>query len=251
MGMRWRSVMSPLRTGCSPTWKATSSTASMANIVFLLSRGIPGPLSPFLLAVRAASAVTPVDPKPPAPRGRLVELGNLAPDRPGVPRHDQLCNSHAAGDAERLLAQIDQDHAHFAAIVGVDGARRVGHGDAVLGGQPGTRADLGLEARPAGQSKCRSARSAAPAAPARCPGRWRPAGRRRRRRPWRSREAADRGRAAGGRSRSRRSRRRSSALTPRPSAARGRPSCRAIALGQPHGDLVPWPASASPRRPRR
>src|SRR5690242_1667187 len=142
--MRWRSVMSLLRTGCSPTWNATSSTASIANIVFLLSRGMGGPLTPSL-ALRRLRFHAGGSESTGAP-GRLVELGNLPPDRPGVPRHDQLCNSHAAGDAKRLGAQIDEDYAHFAAIVGVDRARRVGHGDAVLGGQPGPWADLGLEA---------------------------------------------------------------------------------------------------------
>src|SRR5436190_6168791 len=105
--MRWRSVISPLRTGRSPTWKATSSTASIANIVFLLSRGMvrPEPLTPLrrlrLHAGGSESAGAPC---------RLVEPGNLAPDRPGVPRHDQLCNSHAAADADRLLAEIDQNN---------------------------------------------------------------------------------------------------------------------------------------------
>src|SRR5690242_16733077 len=142
--MRWRSVMSPLRTGFSPTWNATSSTASIANIVFLLSRGMGGPLTP-LLALRRLR-LDAGGSEPAGAPGRLVELGNLPPDRPGVPRHDQLCNSHAAGDAKRLGAQIDKDYAHFAAIVGIDRPGRVGHGDAVLGGQPGTGADLRLEA---------------------------------------------------------------------------------------------------------
>src|SRR5436190_2355542 len=142
--MRWRSVMSPLRTGLSPTWNATSSTASMANIVFLLSRGME-PSEPSLALRRFRPHAGGSEPAG-APR-RLVELRNFPPDRAGMPRHDELCNSHAAADAERLLAQIDQDHADFAAIVGVDGARRVGHGDAVLGGQPRAGPDLGLEAQ--------------------------------------------------------------------------------------------------------
>src|SRR5579883_708236 len=142
--MRWRSVMSPLRTGFSPTWNATSSTASIANIVFLLSRGMGGLPTPSLALRRLRFHAGGSEPT--GTPGRLVELGNLPPDRPCVPRHDQLCNSHAAGDAERLGAQIDKDYPHFAAIVGVDRAGRVGHCDAVLGGQPGTRADLGLEA---------------------------------------------------------------------------------------------------------
>src|SRR4051794_37265683 len=39
---------------------------------------------------------------------------------------------------------VDQEHADFATIVGVDGARRVQHGDAVLCGEPGARAHLRL-----------------------------------------------------------------------------------------------------------
>src|SRR3954462_5010223 len=141
--MRWRSVMSPLRTGFSPTWNATSSTASIANIVFLLSRGMDKSSEPSLALRRLRFHAGGSEPAG-APR-RLVELRNFVPDRPGMPRHDKLCNSHAATDAKRLLAQIDKDYTHFAAGVGVDGAGRVGHGDAVLGGQPGPWADLALE----------------------------------------------------------------------------------------------------------
>src|SRR5260370_21611645 len=135
--------MSPLRTGCAPTWKATSSTASMANMVFLLSRGILSPLSgpfcrrPRCYARRSEAAGTP---------RRLVELADLAPDRPRVPCHNQLCNSHAARDLERLLAQIDQNHAHFAAILGIDSARPIGHRHAVPRCETRTRPYLGLEA---------------------------------------------------------------------------------------------------------
>src|SRR6187399_740160 len=142
--MRCRSVMSPLRTGFSPTWNATSSTASIANIVFLLSRGMIRPLKPSLalrrLRLHAGGS------EPAGAPCRPVELRNFPPDRPGMPRHHQLCNSHAAADAERLVAEIHKDYAHFAAIIGVDGTRRIGHGDAVLGGQPGARANLALEA---------------------------------------------------------------------------------------------------------
>src|SRR5262245_49363729 len=35
---------------------------------------------------------------------RPVELAYFTPHCPGMPGHDQLCNSHAAGDAEWLLA---------------------------------------------------------------------------------------------------------------------------------------------------
>src|SRR6185312_11545849 len=122
--MRWRWVMSLLRTGRSPTWNATSSTASIANIVFLLSRGMGGLLT-LSLALRRLRFHAGGS-KPAGAPGRLVEIGNLPPDRPGVPRHDQLSNSHAAGDTERLGAQINKDYPHFATIVGIDGPRRVG-----------------------------------------------------------------------------------------------------------------------------
>src|SRR3954447_4036260 len=135
--------MSPLRTGCSPTWNATSSTASIANIVFLLSRGMDKSSEPSL-ALRRLRFHTGGSEPAGAPR-RLVELRNFLPDRPGMPRHHELCNSHAAADAERLLAQINKDYAYFAAVVGIDGTRGVGHGDAVLGGKAGSRADLRLE----------------------------------------------------------------------------------------------------------
>src|SRR5476651_63908 len=142
--MRWRSVISPLRTGCSPTWKATSRTASIANMVFLLSRGIPEFPSPLPSSRRLRRNTR--GPKTAGAARRIVQAGHLPPDSPGMPRHNKLCNSHAAGDAEGFLAQIDENHAHFAAVIGVDRARRVGHRDAVLGGQPGSRAHLGLEA---------------------------------------------------------------------------------------------------------
>src|SRR5713226_6349932 len=141
--MRWRSVMSPLRTGCSPTWNATSSTASMANMVFLLSRGIPVlPLSGRLCRPHRHSRRS----ETPGATRRPVELAHFTPYRPRVAGDNHLCNSHAARDPKRLLAEIDQDYADFAPIVGIDGARRVGHGDPVLGRQPRTRPDLGLEA---------------------------------------------------------------------------------------------------------
>src|SRR5437764_769804 len=141
--MRWRSVISPERTGCSPTWNATSSTASMANIVFLLSRGILSPLSgPFCRRPRCHSRRTEAAGTPRC----LAELIDLAPCSPGVPCHDKLCNSHAARDLEGLLAQIDQNHPNFAAVVGIYGARRIGDRDAVPRCETGTRPDLGLEA---------------------------------------------------------------------------------------------------------
>src|SRR5471030_299009 len=145
--MRWRSVMSPLRTGCSPTWKATSSTASMANIVFLLSRGIPASvLAPVVSGLSCRPGGNPHRAEAATSAIRSAEFLDLGPDSPRVTRHDKLCNSHAARDAEGLLPEIDQDHADLAAVVGVDGSGRIGDRDAILGGQARPGADLGLEA---------------------------------------------------------------------------------------------------------
>ena len=44
------------------------------------------------------------------------------------------------------LAEIDQEHLHLAAVVGVDRAGRVEHGDAVPEGEAGARPHLRLEA---------------------------------------------------------------------------------------------------------
>jgi len=41
---------------------------------------------------------------------------------------------------------IDEEHAHFAAVIGIDGAGAVEHGDAVFEGQSAPWANLGLSA---------------------------------------------------------------------------------------------------------
>src|SRR5690606_14970450 len=45
-----------------------------------------------------------------------------------------------------LFAEVDEQDLHLAAVVGIDGARRVEQGDAVPQGQPRTRADLAFVA---------------------------------------------------------------------------------------------------------
>src|SRR3954470_11075216 len=144
--MRWRSVMSPLRTGCLPTWKATSSTASIANMVFLLSRGIPSaspqaPLGAFSRSRRHSCRSETL-----GSTRRPIEFADFTPHRPGMPGNNQLCNSHAATDAEWLLGKVDQDDADLSPIISIYCSRRIGHGHAILGCQARARPDLGLEA---------------------------------------------------------------------------------------------------------
>src|SRR5574338_544734 len=66
----------------------------------------------------------------------LVELGS------GYGRGDDLRDPLAAPDRERLVAMVNHDDLHFSAIIAVDRARRVGHGDAMLQRQPRPRPDL-------------------------------------------------------------------------------------------------------------
>lgn len=49
---------------------------------------------------------------------------------------DHLGDSVCVVDGERFIAQVDECDEHFASVVGVDGARGVGEGDAVLCGEP-------------------------------------------------------------------------------------------------------------------
>src|SRR5262245_43926558 len=72
--------------------------------------------------------------------GRLDEGDAL-----GAGNHE-LGEALAAGDSERTVAQVDEQYLDLAAVVAVDGARAVQHGDAVLERQAGARAHLRLEA---------------------------------------------------------------------------------------------------------
>ena len=88
---------------------------------------------------------SPVEPKPPSARPLSSSVA-LDEGDAGDGRDDELCNAHAPRDRERLAPEIDQEHLHLAAVVGVDRAGRVEHGDAVAGGEAGARPHLRLEA---------------------------------------------------------------------------------------------------------
>src|SRR5712671_2281896 len=53
--------------------------------------------------------------------------GCLAPLNPGVRRHHELRDLHAARDGEGFSAVVDQNGGHLAAIIRIDGSRRVQH----------------------------------------------------------------------------------------------------------------------------
>ena len=63
-----------------------------------------------------------------------------------VTGNDHLGDAFTIVDNKRFVREIDQDDADFAPIVGIDGTRRVGHGDTVLQSQTGTRTYLRLDA---------------------------------------------------------------------------------------------------------
>src|SRR6185437_8998075 len=63
------------------------------------------------------------------------------------PAHDELGDARAARHRKRLPSVVNEQNPDFAAIIGVDGSRRVEHGDALFQRQPRARPDLALEAR--------------------------------------------------------------------------------------------------------
>ena len=54
--------------------------------------------------------------------GRVAERADLAPGRLNHRRDQQLGDAFAPADDEILRPVVDQDHMHFAPVVGVDGA---------------------------------------------------------------------------------------------------------------------------------
>src|SRR5579863_10054296 len=95
-----------------------SSTASIAKRSFLLSRSM------------VESTSRRAEPVGPAPARRKV--GDRLPGDAAHRRHDQLSDALAARDGDALTAEIGEDDAHLAAIIGVDRARTVEHGEAIL-----------------------------------------------------------------------------------------------------------------------
>ena len=65
--------------------------------------------------------------------GYLLEAGN-----------DHLGDAFAVFDLERLVGEVNEQHLHLAAVVGVDGAGAVEHGDAVFEGEAAAGTDLRL-----------------------------------------------------------------------------------------------------------
>ena len=82
----------------------------------------------------------------PLPPGRWLRQRLDRPERHRLdPGDDHLGDPHAAGDLERLGAQVDQRDHELAPVVAVDRGRGVGQRDAVLERQAGPRPDLALE----------------------------------------------------------------------------------------------------------
>ena len=75
----------------------------------------------------------------------FIEGVDLFPFGLFVPGDDHLSDALAGIDDEIFLGQVDQDHADFPAVVGVDGAGGVEDGDAFLGGETAAGTDLGFK----------------------------------------------------------------------------------------------------------
>jgi hypothetical protein len=59
--------------------------------------------------------------------------------------HHSLGDSHAAFHSEDLRAEVREEDADFASVIGIDGARTVENGDPVAQGEATPGADLQLE----------------------------------------------------------------------------------------------------------
>ena len=97
----------------------------------------------FGLCVEKPSQLPPRGTKPSRPARRIGQFP-FHPFHRFIARHDHLGDPIAGAHGVRLAAQIQQNYAQFATITGVDGARRIGHGDGVLQREPATRPDLRL-----------------------------------------------------------------------------------------------------------
>src|SRR3569832_933614 len=88
------------------------------------------------------ASLAPGGTKSSAAAGCVVKSGN-APQLCAQHRgHQHLRNTFAAPYDERLISEVDEDNDYLTAIVGVDRARRVEHGDAVACCETGARAHL-------------------------------------------------------------------------------------------------------------
>lgn len=89
------------------------------------------------------SAQRPVEPKPPVPP---TEFGRLLDRRRLEAGEDELRHARPPRDRHRLRPGVPEQDAQLAAVVGVDGGRRVGEGEAVPQRQPRAGPHLTLHA---------------------------------------------------------------------------------------------------------
>src|SRR6185437_4456385 len=107
-----------------------SSTASMAKRSFLLRRSMVGSDAGGTKAGRATAA---------------LRQGCDAPPSNAADRRDhQLGDALAAGDGDAVAAEIGKDDADLAAVIRIDRARAVEHGDAGAERQARARPHLSL-----------------------------------------------------------------------------------------------------------
>ena len=83
-----------------------------------------------------------------------------------MPRDDHLRNPLARNNLEGFFRKIHQDHEDFAAIIGIDGTRRVEHRDSLLRRQPAAGTEVGTMARWSGFNTTGSVMAARKSIPA-------------------------------------------------------------------------------------
>ena len=178
--------------------RRTGSAARMERDVDHRCNGQQGFFGEPRHLVARALDVSPVEPKPPSPRAVAVSVSTVWRLARSARREHELRDPHAARHRKRLRPEIDQDHLHFAAIIGIDRARRVQHRDRVTERETRARAHFALKAaRKFEREPGRESRPSLSARSARAPCREAPrGGRGRPRLRSRRRARGDRARAA-------------------------------------------------------
>src|SRR6516225_3379789 len=163
-GRRWRVASDLAATGRPRALSAMSMTAAMAKAPL---RGRSG-MRFSKIGETAAKLVGPSF----SSRARRTKTPNSAccfiktcdfADRglQGCYQH-QLCYARAALHRKGVMAEIRKDYMSFAAVIGVERARGIEHGDAVVQCEPGARPDLALN--PCGQRERKPGRDCGAAA---------------------------------------------------------------------------------------
>src|SRR5476649_509915 len=151
-GSLWRAASALAVTGRLRALIATSITAAMARMPLRDISGMNAPVATNFNGNRLQSNIRLASSR--KHRTTLSTSGRAEPTRSTfgfIERFDfvqlrarhgcnhQLGDSHAACNRHRFAAEVHQEHLYLAAVIGIDGAGRVEHGEPVPHGEAGAR----------------------------------------------------------------------------------------------------------------